>query len=239
MNFKCRCLLFDIPPSHSSYTFALMKQLIVCLLLIIPFTWISHAQETDTLSVDSTEEFDVNPRLVLNLDARRSFIRAQGINAVKISGIKAGIQFGHYFRTGIGIYDLTEDIVLNNIYEERDEVRLDFAYIATYFEYLVFVNKRWEFSLQMMVGFGNIQLSYKKVNGTNAEILEIPVTLIEISEAGHYRIFSWIGLGAGLGWRRMINAERTIDDAFNGPIYIFKIKLFLRPIFEAIFKKKD
>lgn len=50
-----------------------------------------------------------------------------------------------------------------------------------------------------------------------------------------YKPFSWIGLGVGFGYRLLMFKDIEIIRQFSSPIYSFGIKLYLSPVYKAIF----
>ena len=65
------------------------------------------------------------------------------------------------------------------------------------------------------------------------------IKLVEASVSVQYKIVEWLGLGAGIGYRYMIQPNDYISTTFNYPIWSLKFILFpgkLVPVFKG--KKK-
>ena len=192
--------------------------------------------ETDTLARKVPK-----PRPMLSFDNRRSFLLNRG---VRIAGIKMGMEFEGRWRGGFGLYWLRSPIdelrIVDSGPDAGDTVlaRIRFAYIGPYSEVLLFNNKKWEFSAPFTIGFGNSRLEYTDPAGIVRVLREVTVPLITLNFTGHYKIFSWLGLGAGIGYRKTISGNPIVEDNFDAPFGILKLKLFLGPIYRAVFPKK-
>jgi hypothetical protein len=202
----------------------------------IPFL----TQAQDSLSVKKSAGSHI--KIVFNIDTRSSFVFAESIN---IGGLKLGIEWKNKIRTGIGGYFLLSGITRRITYdrgksdEQLANYTLRFNYIAVYAEYVLFQTKRWEISTPVQFGVGTIYYDIKFDNRQRTSTTNRYPFIIEPTLAGHYKIYNWIGVGAGLGYRAMFsNVNQTsIEKNFNAPIYIIKVKLFLGDLYRDFQKK--
>ncbi|MES2389204.1 MAG: hypothetical protein V4543_14475 [Bacteroidota bacterium] len=179
-----------------------------------------------------------NIRLVANLDARNSFIL--GSQAFMLGG-KLGLEFNDRWRTGIGYYFLPKAYIYNYSPPSNEpqplvvQQKMSFSYFSLYGEYVMYSNRKWEFSSPVSLGFGNIHMSDLDLNGRPIDKpRNRPVLLIEPYLSGHYRIFSWVGIGAGVGYRHVFDTRKKfkfdndtrLSRGFDSPIWIVKVKLF-------------
>ncbi|MCS7073441.1 MAG: hypothetical protein NZ108_03135, partial [Bacteroidia bacterium] len=203
-------------------------RLLLFLLLLITFV---------KSSAQSSNWYSSKPKFIFYLDNRNSFIRGKEADIV---GFRFGVEIEHW-RTGIGFYGLSTKhfkkiTVLSAAGEpELLAARLRFVYVTSFGEYIFFRNRRWEFSAPVSLGLGKVSLETEK-DGKIETIRENGIILIEPSITGHFKVFSWIGIGAGLGYRQVLLAPSNQYGLFSSPIYILKIKLFFSPIYKAIFK---
>jgi len=100
-------------------------------------------------------------------------------------------------------------------------------------EYVFYKKNRWEFSLPLSIGIGNTRYEYL-YNNTEFQRDKKIVVICETGVSGDYKLFSWLGIGMGAGYRLMIIDNKAIDENFNSIIYILKIKLFLSEIWRNV-----
>lgn len=206
--------------------------LIATAFLAIP---LSSAQELTDSSKRKTEIF-------FAFDARNSFVASKD---VRIGGFKIGLELRDRYRFGLGVYSMDPPIfapVLKNKGKSNEEFfiyRIEFSYLGLFAEYVLFSNRKWEFSTPVVYGLGETRLFRSK--DRNAKEWDyrgkMPVNLIEASIVGHYKIVYWIGIGGGFGYRIAITEEQYLKQSFDAPIYIIKIKLFIGDIYRR-WKKK-
>lgn len=48
------------------------------------------------------------------------------------------------------------------------------------------------------------------------------------------RIFRWVGLDAGAGWRALVFVNRTVRKELSGPIFYLSSKLFLNDLVAVV-----
>ncbi|HYE77238.1 MAG TPA: hypothetical protein VEI97_04555, partial [bacterium] len=60
------------------------------------------------------------------------------------------------------------------------------------------------------------------------------VLLVEPTIGGHYRVFRWIGMGAGVGWREAFSVKPEYGDQLDGPIFYARAKLFLGDLYKVV-----
>jgi hypothetical protein len=167
-------------------------------------------------------------RLVFNFDARYSFIDRE---SVRISGVKVGVEWKETVRTGLGMYFLSS--TLHGMVPDPAgstvplEARLRFGYFAGFAEYILHHSERWEVSVPLQAGMGTLFYEFFDSDGKPHRVDRQGIFLVEPSVSGHYKLFYWIGVGAGAGYRQIINPEIKLAHDLNAPIYYLKIKLFI------------
>jgi hypothetical protein len=205
----------------------------------------SFATEHDTLS-------NILPprnktRFVFNFDTRNSFIRGEKVFSL---GAKLGIEFHKNWRVGVGVYFMPRPLILDAVPPKNSptpilpitQTRTLFNYFSVYGEYILFQNKHWEFSAPLALGFGNVQTWDLDSNDFAVRpVRKRKVVLLEPSLSGHYRFFSWVGIGAGLGYRRIIATEGHLDILdnrftrnFDSTFWNVRIKLFPSEIYNVL-----
>ncbi|GAB3297044.1 hypothetical protein GCM10027348_19940 [Hymenobacter tenuis] len=184
---------------------------------------------------DSTFVRQAHRRPVFQFDQRFSILNGK---VVGINGIKGGIEWRGRWRAGIGLYRLSGGVPtriaqpIGTPAGTRDEVR--FRYVVAYGEYVFIGNKRWELSTPLQLGAGSYYTKYYFPDGgvrrTNNEVL----FMVEPSIAAHYRVFRWIGVGTGAGYRQAIAAGQQPEDEMSGVIFFGRVKLFLSDFIRVV-----
>lgn len=176
-------------------------------------------------------------KFVFNFDTRYTLVQN---NQARISGLKAGIEWKQKFRTGLGMYALSSPLVTKfttNPDQKVAEVKMKFRYAAVYGEWVLLRNKHWELSAPLQVGFGEIRNQYFDKQDQLLQTDYKPLWLIEPSVAAHYKIYTWVGLGAGAGYRQMLNHQQLQNNQLNAPIYYIKVKVFVGDLYRQFRQK--
>ncbi|QIL75456.1 hypothetical protein [Hymenobacter sp. HDW8] len=172
-------------------------------------------------------------RPVFQFDQRFSLLNGK---VVGINGLKGGIEFNGRLRAGLGVYllsggvptdaPLPPDLPPNT----RDELR--FRYLVGYGEYVLIGNPRWEVSTPVQIGVGSFYSRYRLPDGKVRRSAKDQIYILEPSIASHYRVFQWLGLGAGAGYRQMLFINDKLEDELSGVIFYGRVKLFLGDLYK-------
>lgn len=211
-----------------------IRNIAFVLLLLLPLAGEAQIGKRFVKSLD--DAFHTNPKLVLGFDTRRSFFSNTD---VKITGIRAGLEFDHRVRFWLGLHFLNTPIY--RAFHVSDSLgipdtihsKMNFGYLSFITEYVWLRTKRWEASVPLYIGFGNMSFTGFEAGTTKK------FGLLELDVQGHYKFFSWIGLGGGVGYRWMLSRDDRLRRNFNNPVYIFKVKLFLGELYKSIFKPDE
>ncbi len=166
-------------------------------------------------------------RLTFQFDQRYSLVdsRLAGIN-----GLKLGVEWRGRYRAGGGLYLLSPGV---RAYSRHPAIpvgtpaEIRFRYAAIYGEYVIRGNPRWEISTPVQVGLGRYYHQYTDDGAVTQRTARDRVFLIEPTIGGHYRIFRWVGVGGGVGWREALSVKNQYGDELDGPIFYGRAKLFL------------
>lgn len=178
-------------------------------------------------------------RLVFNFDTRNSFIRGEKVLTL---GAKLGLELHESWRIGMGIYlmprplfvAMPERIGFESI-KTNNSQKILFNYFSVYTEYIWFKDRHWELSTPLALGFGNVRTWDIDSTGFAFRPLHRKlVLLLEPSLSGHYKVFSWVGIGAGVGYRHILGTDghlNTLDSRFtkNFDSLFWNIRLKLFP----------
>jgi hypothetical protein len=207
----------------------------ICLLLLLATVAGEVCADSTTVNIWK------KPKLFFQLDKYNSVVSGLGAD---VDGVKAGLEFGKKFRFGIGIYNLKSDIIeykkLTPAQAEDapgDSVKalLNMGYVPLCFEYIFYDKGNWQFGLPLHLGFGNTYFEYFDKAGNREHIRGHSVMLADVVVSGQYKIFRWVGVGAGIGFRKMLIDNPAIERNFNSPLYNLRLKIFLGEIYRTVF----
>lgn len=163
-------------------------------------------------------------------------------------GAKLGLEFMQNYRMGFGAYYMPKKVAMapKRYDGEADTTYRKFRmhYYTTFFEWIFIRNFRWELALPVSAGYGRAEVE-QWVPGRNEHTMgrwekgkDIGEFVATFHIQAHYKIFSWVGIGLGLGWRQIISREPEIQQNLSGAILSYKIKLFPGSLYKALFKKE-
>lgn len=196
-----------------------------------------NAQFVDSIRI----ALEHKPRFSFRLDNRNSFTAT---TSSRIIGVKIGAEFDTRFRVGGGI-NLLRSYLSKPVYIESGGAITDtipsylkMNYMSYFIEYVFYRTRRWEFSVPIQIGIGHTKYVYFRNEKRHVKDRALIVNY-ETNITGHYKIFSWFGVGAGLGYQLMLKDNPAIKENFNTPVYVFKLKIFLGEIYRSVFPKKS
>lgn len=161
-------------------------------------------------------------------------------------GAKLGLELMQTYRMGFGAYYMPKKVAMTPVLPEAasDTLYRKFRmhYYTTFFEWIFIRNFRWELALPVSAGYGRAEVEQwipgrnENVMGRWVEGKDIGEFVATVNVQAHYKIFSWVGVGLGLGWRQVISQDQQIQQDFSGVILSYKIKLFVGDLYKSLFK---
>ncbi|AII53187.1 hypothetical protein [Hymenobacter sp. APR13] len=173
-------------------------------------------------------------RPVFQLDIRNSIINHR---LVTIPGLKLGIEWRGRLRTGLGVYLLSNGIPSRQPIPSElpaatnSELRL--RYVAAYGEYVVLGNPRWEIATQLQLGVGKTYARYALPDGQVVRSPKKVIWLAEPTLSGQMRVYRWLALGTGVGWRQPMFVNKFTERELNGPVFYGRVKLSLGDLYKV------
>ena len=211
--------------------------------LLICFSVSFSAQVEDSVWVVTGKRYlgkgfkNWKPEVIL--DARRTVVGNEG---ARLFGLRIGVEHKRVNRWGLGLFGLDEPIIRSEIIDVDADVEraaYQFSYVSSYYERVLFLHPRWEWSAALHLGAGTISASYKLFHEEEIQNIDpISVKPIEISTSGYFNPIWWVSLGGGIGYRYMRETPPTLQTAYNGAIYIVKLKVKFGKMARAIFNKE-
>ena len=180
----------------------------------------------------SQENIPKKWKFAFQLDNRFSSIRNTDIT---IFGAKVGLQYKNLTRFGVGASFIVNPVTIeyfNKKLRVQETNVLSFWYVSVFNDWILYKSNHWECFLTEQMGTGNPSLK-REVNDEVVANINVRLLLNEISGQVNYKINNWIGVGAGIGYRNILNNNPQLKNNFDAPIYIAKIIIYP----ETIFKK--
>lgn len=178
-------------------------------------------------------------KLLFTFDSRNSFLLNQ---QAKMVGFRFGLEMFDRYRVGLGWYGLRGHIDLPKEIRPHDELlqSLRFTYSTLFFEYVIYEDFKWEAvaSLPFGRGTGTID-TLSSLSRVPGERRAGDVNVLAPSIGGHYKLFYWLGIGSGMGYRFVIAPHKNVRQSLSAPFYVIKVKLFLGGIYKSIFKHEE
>jgi len=196
-----------------------MRARLVILLILAAST--AHAQLIDSIAGFLEEK----PRVVARLDARGGFISNRSVRFV---GVKLGLEHERRFQYGIGYSMLFpaegRDVVVDGRIESG---RLRMGYVAPYVDYAFFKRGNWEARIPFQIGIGAGSLTYRDAEGRRRTAARSGLILYEPAMTIQYRFLRYFGIGAGWGFRLVIQTGDDLGERLTAPVYLFGLRVFL------------
>jgi hypothetical protein len=203
--------------------------------LVLPMQFFGQSV-SDTLILPKSK-----PKFMLGFDARNSFVAG---NEASFFGIRTGLRFESRYKAGLGLYGVNTPAKIREIsFEElgREDaiddgnLYVNFAYFSFFLEPMVYEDNRWEITVPIHSGIGGVELLYRDTTDIHRLWVNSSTTLVEVSITAEYRIYSWLGIGAGLGYRQIILGNREIRKSLSAPIYTFNLKVYPGMLIKSAF----
>lgn len=164
-------------------------------------------------------------KFAFQLDNRFSSIRSK---EVAVFGAKVGVQYRKLIRFGVGGSFVSNPVYIdyfNKRLNTPETNKISFWYLSLFNDWILYKNKKWECFLTEQLGFGRPNFT-KEINNDVLSDVDVTVYVNEISGQLNYKIVPWIGVGAGIGHRNLLNKKSVLNTTFDAPIYIAKIILY-------------
>ncbi|TAE70967.1 MAG: hypothetical protein EAZ85_11205 [Bacteroidetes bacterium] len=177
---------------------------------------------------------------VFKLDNRFSFAESQMIS---IHGFRTGIRLAKKHELGIAlnwlgsknIYDITNPNTL-----ETNQGRFFYKYFGVFYEPILYKQKRWTLSFPIQFGGGKagLNITDSKTNIFLAK-REVSYSLVEPSFNVDYKIWRYVGIGSGVGYRFAFSKEAIIQNNLTRPVFILKLKIYIMEFFKKTTNEKS
>lgn len=181
-------------------------------------------------------------KLIFAFDARRSFVLG---NKVKLNGLKVGIELHEKYRFGLGFYAMSDPVEYKGKIDQSkypaatDTLLFQFNYFGSFHDYVWLRTKRWELTSPIHLGIGGIEISYLDTAGhRSSPFIRQGSFVLGAGAAAQFKIWRWLALGTGGGYRRMLTQEENIKRPLNAPYYQFQVKILLGELYRMAFRRE-
>lgn len=191
-------------------------------LVLICCTSASHGQLLDSIALFASEP----PRFVAKLDIRGSFISNQ---SARIMGVKVGLEHAGRFQYGIGYSFLSTPVSREEVLEGLGPtvLRLRVGYISPYVDYAFYQRGPWEVRIPVQIGIGGASTVYTDAEGRKQRYQRTGLLIYEPAMTVQYRFLKYFGVGAGWGFRLVVQTGDKLGENLNAPIYTLGVRVFL------------
>lgn len=180
-------------------------------------------------------------KLIFGLDANRTFVAK---NKTKFVGFRIGVELNDKHKIGLGFYGMERPILLKRkinadlFPNANDSILLNFNYNNFFYEYVLHRTKRWDLSIPLSLGGGEVNMTFRDTITDKREKLFHGKTSVFLpSVAVQYKLTRWFALGAGVGYRFAFSNDADLIAGLNAPVYVYRAKIFMGEILRMCFKK--
>lgn len=194
------------------------------LLALIALPGGTGAQLLDSLALFAKEP----PRVVARLDIRGSFISNSN---VRFFGAKAGLEHARRFQYGVGYSFLLSPVEQDLEIEGHDFTgRLRLGYAAAYVDYAFYQRGPWEVRIPLQIGLGAGSVTYSDDEGSKKTWRRTGLVIYEPAMTVQFRFARYFGLGAGWGYRLVLQTREGLGERLTAPVYILGLRIFFGDI---------
>jgi len=207
----------------------------IVLFALLVITTGAKAQLADSIKAS----FHKKPKLSFRWDSHGSFITN---TPARMTALGLGVRLGNYVRVGWAINWLNTPIyrkkIINTGPESIDTVnaQLNYGLLSLYANVVVGHVKKWEFTVPFEVGFGSSSYTYFDKANKKQEFAKGGIITLEPMLMTEYKVFKWLGVGAGLGLRLVPINNRAMKENFNSLLWDANVSIYFGEIYKGIVK---
>ncbi|HQV00992.1 MAG: hypothetical protein JNK61_02630 [Bacteroidia bacterium] len=205
--------------------------LIGCCITVLIFN--VQAQLLDTL----TYSWQQPRKPFFALDFSKSF---GGKFGADVFGFRGGVVQNKRLYYGLGYYRINSDRVtdIQTVTESGNDTlipgKLKYRFVSANLEYVFFKTEKFQTSIPANIGFGYSFYEYFKQRGVAQKTTKNHAAIFTMGIAAHYKIVSWIGIGAGTSFASTLGTNPEHQQNFNTLTYNLGVKIFFDDLVAAI-----
>jgi hypothetical protein len=167
--------------------------------------------------------FDEKPKATAKWDTWGTFIGGRTFNT---QALKVGAEFNEILVLGVGYNWLSNGVYKNvNVQGVNNLSEFELRYFGPYAELDFFKSGHWKGTLPIQLGFGKSFLKYNDAEGNRIKLNEGRVILYEPAMSFSYDIANLFEVGAGFGYRIMLENNKSIDQPLTSPNFVLRLSL--------------
>jgi hypothetical protein len=177
-------------------------------------------------------------KLDFSLDGRQTLI---GTQRARLGGLRVGVEYRRVNRFGLGLYGLGQGVELNSLPQIDTAItwaKVSLRYQSLFYERVLFFSRKLEWSITAHYGRGTVTGKYLRSGSTSEEVLPRQhLRVLELSSVGYYNFTYWLSIGAGVGYRYMYGLTDEIQDVYESPIALLRVRIKLGKLVKSIWDK--
>lgn len=171
-------------------------------------------------------------KFILNLDAREQVVLG---SPMKFFGLRLGALKGHNI-VALGVYGLDDPFLDTGVpalelHRDSVDLRTSFSYLSLTYERIVLDTKRWQLSVPVMLGHGNVRVEYRDTADVFEAYARREVVPLESGVRAAYKLFFWLYLQGGVGYRRVLTTDLRVNNVYSGFVWSSGISIKLGKIY--------
>ena len=183
---------------------------------------------------DTTRALDVRdkPKFILNFDARRQQVDGR---IVRFFGARACVQHRRDIYA-IGLYGLGDPLfesaaTLPGPGLDSVDLRSTLGYVSATYERILLDTRRWQLSVPAMLGYGEAVLARDSAD-VWLPYRRTPVIQVETGVRSAFKVFFWLYVQGGIGYRRVLSGNARVTEDFSGLTWNFGLSIKLGKIYK-------
>jgi hypothetical protein len=207
--------------------------------LLILLKTIASGQVFDSARIALQNE---EPGLDIIFGSRFSFFSNQ---PAVIQSVGLGLSYGKRISFGLCYHWMSNKLRDDRAFFDKnseqnriEDARLYFRYLSIYGNLVYHKTKRWKFNIPIHAGIGRtfFKTEDKSLN------LRTPKKFLMIYEPAvhvQFKIIRWLGIGANIGFRFVIQREKFVANQFNSPTYALGLSISWDELAKDLFPNNE
>jgi hypothetical protein len=139
------------------------------------------------------------------------------------------LEHARRFQYGIGYSFLFSEVEQERVVPELGlrPTWLRLGYANLYVDYAFHQRGPWEVRIPVQIGIGRGSLNYHDANGRRRVLDRSGIIPYEPAMTVQYRFLNYFGVGAGWGFRLVVQTGDKLGENLNAPIYTLGVRVFL------------
>jgi hypothetical protein len=176
-------------------------------------------------------------KVLFNFDSRRTQVDGEG---ARFFGFRLGAQRGRDI-IALGYYGLSDPYYRNDVVRpdigDTTDLRLGISYAGLTYERILYDSRRWQLSIPLTLGLGNVTVDQLDTADTYRPLARQEVTVVEPGVKGAFKLFFWLFLTAGAGYRQAVTQDRDARDIYSDFTWNYGISIKLGEIYRYAKRK--